>query len=115
MTPKTSAPLGDGQVEEVLKTPSTQVLGLWVSGLGYLNDCWHLSREVVYMGKVGSICHFPRALLASIWGHCSQVLVFTSIWGTKTRGVTMTFFVLFFLESGHLGTPKDCKTRENVK
>ena len=23
----------------------------------------------LYMGKMGSICHFPRALPASIWGH----------------------------------------------
>ena len=37
----------------------------------------------LYMGKMGSICHFPRALPASIWGHCSQVLVFTSIWGSQ--------------------------------
>ena len=29
-------------------------------------------------GKMGSIWHFPCALPASIWGHCSQVLVFTS-------------------------------------
>ena len=29
----------------------------------------------MYMGKMGSICHFSRALPASIWGHCSQVLV----------------------------------------
>ena len=44
------------------------------------------SRSVLYMGKMGSICHFPRALPASIWGHCSQILVFTSIWGTQ-KGV----------------------------
>ena len=25
-------------------------------------------------GKMGSICHFSRALPASIWRHCSQVL-----------------------------------------
>ena len=41
---------------------------------------------VVYMGKMESMCHFSRALLASIWGHCSEVLVFTSIWGTQ-KGV----------------------------
>ena len=38
------------------------------------------------MGKMGSICHFPRALPASIWGHCSQILVFTGIWGTQKKG-----------------------------
>ena len=40
----------------------------------------------VCMGKMGSICHFPRALPARIWAHCSQVLVFTSIWGTHKKG-----------------------------
>ena len=34
-------------------------------------------------GQMGSICHFSRALPASIWEHCSQILVFTSIWGTQ--------------------------------
>ena len=42
------------------------------------------SKGDMYMGKKGSICHFPRALPASIWGYCSQVLVFTSIWGSQT-------------------------------
>ena len=37
------------------------------------------------MGKMGSICHFLRALPASIWEHCSQVLVFTSI-GAHEKG-----------------------------
>ena len=41
---------------------------------------------ILYMGKMGSICHFSRALPASIWGRCSQVLVFTSTWGTQ-KGV----------------------------
>ena len=40
----------------------------------------------LHMGKKGPIGHFPRALLASIWGQCSQILVFTSIWGTE-KGV----------------------------
>ena len=43
-------------------------------------------RGGMYMGKMGSIWHFSRALPASIWGHCSQVLVFTSIRGTE-KGV----------------------------
>ena len=34
-----------------------------------------------YMGR-----RFSLALSASIWGHCSQILVFTSIWGTQ-KGV----------------------------
>ena len=29
---------------------------------------------------------FSRALPASIWGQCSQILVFTSTWGTQ-KGV----------------------------
>ena len=69
----------------------------------------------LYMGKVGSICHFPCALLASIWEHCSQIPVFTSIWGTLKGGVTMTLFVLFSPASGYLGTPKYCETRETAK
>ena len=47
---------------------------------------WRSTTLPLYMGKMGSICHFPRALPASIWGHCSQVLAFTSIWGTQ-KGV----------------------------
>ena len=36
------------------------------------------------MGKMGSMCHFPRAVPASIRGHCSQVqvLVFTGIFAS---------------------------------
>ena len=52
------------------------------------------------MGKMGSICHFPCALPASIWGHCSQVLVFTSIWGTQ-KGVWQWHFPCCF--SQYLG------------
>ena len=37
----------------------------------------------LYMGKMGSICHFSLALPASIWGDSSQVLVFTSDWSTQ--------------------------------
>ena len=40
----------------------------------------------LYMGKMGSICHFSCTLPASIWGHCSQVLAFTSFWGTQKLG-----------------------------
>ena len=36
------------------------------------------------LGIEGSICHFALALPAGIWGHCSQILVFTSIWGAQT-------------------------------
>ena len=47
------------------------------------------------MGKIGSICHFPRALPAGIWGHCSQILVFTSIWGTLKGCSNDTFRAVF--------------------
>ena len=52
------------------------------------------------MGKIGSICHFSRALPASIWGHCSQVLVSTSIWDTQ-KGVWRRHLSCCF--SQHLG------------
>ena len=58
------------------------------------------------MGKIGSIGHFPRALPASIWGHCSQILVF---FYEHKRGVTMTFFVLFFPAYGYLGPRNSAK------
>ena len=61
------------------------------------------------MGKMGSICHFPRALPASIWGHCSQVLVFTSIWGTR-KGVWQWHFSCCFSQYlGILGPPNTAK------
>ena len=66
----------------------------------------------VYMGKIGSICHFPRALPASIWGHCSQVLVFTSIWGTQ-KGVWQWRFSCYF--SQHLGSLKPPSTAKQGK
>ena len=51
---------------------------------GYVNtNLKYRCNDPLYMVKKGSICHFPRALPASIWGHCSQILVFTSIWGTQ--------------------------------
>ena len=60
------------------------------------------------MGKVGSICHFPRPLPASIWVHCAQVLGFTSIWGAR---MTVTLFVLFlfFQHLGSLRLPNTAK------
>ena len=45
--------------------------------------CLGCGRGPLYMGKMGSICHFPRALSASTWGDCSQNLVFAGIWGTQ--------------------------------
>ena len=75
------------------------------------------SMTPLYMGKMGSICHFPRALPASIWGHCSQVLVFTSTWGTR-KGVWQWHFQCCF--SQHLGILQPQNTvkqgkRENDK
>ena len=52
--------------------------------LFYLCLTWR--ESCLCMGKMGSICRFSCALPASIWGHCSQILVFTSIWGTE-KGV----------------------------
>ena len=40
----------------------------------------------LYMGKMGSICHFPRACLLAYGDTASQVLVFSSIWGIQ-KGV----------------------------
>ena len=61
------------------------------------------------MGTMGSICHFPRALPASIWGHCSQVLVFTSIWGTQKGCDNDTFRAVFPQHLGILGSPSTGK------
>ena len=47
----------------------------------------------LYTGK--TICHFLRALPARIWGHCSQILVFTSIWGTQKGCDNNTFRAVF--------------------
>ena len=55
-------------------------------------------------GQNGVDLSFCPCLPASIWGHCSKVLVFISIRGTQKGGVTMTLFVLFFPASGYLGT-----------
>ena len=81
-------------------------------GWGSLAYFW---INTLYMGKMGSICHFPRALPASIWGHCSEVLFFTSIWGAQ-KGVWQWHFSCCF--SQHLGIlepPNHCQTRENAK
>ena len=62
------------------------------------------------MGKMGSICHFPCALPASIWEHCSQALVLTSNWGADNgtfRAVFPSIRVTW--------DPKHCKTKENAK
>ena len=72
----------------------------------------NVKRGGVYMGKMGSICHFPRALPASIWGHCSQVLVFTSIWGTQ-KGVWQWHFSCCLSQHlGILGPPNTAKQGE---
>ena len=80
-----------------------------------LSVCLFSDRLTLFMGEMGSICHFPRALSTRIWGRCSQVLVFTSIWGQTRRGATMTRFVLSFPASGYHGTAKYCKTKENTQ
>ena len=60
---------------------------------------------------MGSICHFPCALPASIWGHCSEVL-FLLAFGAHKKGCDSDTFRAFFPVSGHLETQKHCKTRE---
>ena len=62
-----------------------------------------------YMGKMGSICHFPCAFPASIWGRCSQVLVFTSMWGTQKRVWQWHFSCCFSQHLGILGLPNTAK------
>ena len=62
-------------------------------------------------GQNGVDCHFPRALSASIWGHCSQILVFASIWDTQ-KGCNNDSFRAVFPSIWYLETPKQCKTRE---
>ena len=54
-----------------------------------------MSEEVLaalslYLGKMGPICHFSRALPASIWGHCFEILVLLAFRAHK-RGVTVIF------------------------
>ena len=58
---------------------------------------------------MGSICHFPCALPASIWGHCSRILVFASVWGAQ-KGVWQWHFSCCFSQHlGILGAPNTAK------
>ena len=65
-----------------------------------------------YMGKMGSICHFPRALPASNAGHCSQILVLSSIWGTQ-KGLWQWHFSCCV--SQHLGILRPPSTAKQEK
>ena len=47
------------------------------------------------MGKRGSICCFDRALPASIWAHCSQILAFTSSGGAQKGRDNDSFRAVF--------------------
>ena len=69
---------------------------------------------LVNMGKVWSICHFFRALPASIWGHCFQVLVFTLAFGVHKKGWTL-FVLLFSQHLGILGPPNTAKLMQTDK
>ena len=53
------------------------------------------AKRTAYVGKMGSICHFPRALPASLWGHCSQILVFANIGAHKKGRGNDTFRAVF--------------------
>ena len=55
----------------------------------------------VYIGKMGSICHFPGTLPAVIWGHCSQVLLAFFTFGAHKKGCDNDTFSCGF--SQHLG------------
>ena len=56
---------------------------------------------------MGSICHFSRALPASIGEHCSQVLIFNSIWGARKKGCpNHTFRAVLSRHLDILGTPQ---------
>ena len=71
------------------------------------------------MAKMGSICHFLRALPASIWGHCSQVLVFTSIWAHKKGCDNDTFRAVFpqcneFLERQKARKPQKAQGKDSL-
>ena len=62
-------------------------------------------RLLGHPAKWGRFVIFHRALPASIWGHCSQILASTSALGHTKGGVTMTLFVLcFFLFLQNLGS-----------
>ena len=48
------------------------------------------------MGKMGSICHFPRDFPASTWGHCSHILVFLQAFGAHKKGCDNGIFRAVF-------------------
>ena len=55
------------------------------------------------------LCHSPRAWPASIWGHCTQVLVFTSIWSTRKGVWEWHFSCCFSQHLDILGPPNAAK------
>ena len=65
--------------------------------------------------KMGSICHSFRYLPAGIWGHCSQVLVFTSISATQKGSDNETLRAVFSQHLGTLRPPNTAKQREHSK
>ena len=56
------------------------------SGQGQNLPAMMWEEEPVCGQNWGEFRHFPRALPATIWGHCSQILVFARIWGAH-KGV----------------------------
>ena len=67
----------------------------------------------LYVGKMGSICHFSRALPASLWGH-SQVLVFASTWGTQ-KGAWQWHFSCCFSQHLSILEPRNAAKQGNAK
>ena len=62
----------------------------------HIGPRYFLTEIFLHMGKEGPICHIARALPASIWGHCSQILVFTSIWDPHWKGCVDDLFRAVF-------------------
>ena len=103
------------EILALAKTRTEKDQLVWDKGLAWehpSNPYFSSGTFPLYMGKMGSICHFPCALPTSIWWHCSQVLVFTSTWGIQ-KGVWQWHFSYCF--SQHLvilGPPNTAKQRK---
>ena len=67
-----------------------------------------------FFRKMGSFSHFSRALPASIWGCCSQVLVLTSIWGTQ-NGVWQRHVRAVFPSISVSWDPQTLQNKGNAK
>ena len=73
----------------------------WMLSLGDFYVVWNL----LYWAKWGRSVIFP----ASIWGHCSQVLVFASTWDTQEGVWEWHFSCCFSQHLGIFGPPNAVK------